>query len=166
MTNPDEGATETEAQGAGSLERLAREVANLESDPKKVEALAQQMVLSERYSGAFPHPAMLKQFGSVVENGAERAFQLTEREQSHRHECERKLIDAEIGTIKKQDTDRRLAIILTFIFLAGAMATSAILISKGHSVGAGLVGGAGVIAAVGALIAGGRRPRDGDSGAK
>lgn len=157
MTSPDEAPVSAGSGSTGSLERLAREVANLDGsgDPSSsdVQALAKRLVLSETYSGSFPHPAMLKQFDSVVENGAERAFQLTEREQSHRHECDRRLIDAEVAAVRSQGFDRRLVIILVFLFLFASTAASVFLITKGHSVGAGLFGGASLVTVIGSLFA-------------
>src|SRR4051794_32850438 len=90
-----------------TLERMARSVleagesrirtdgANLsENGQMEADTLA-EVLLSEKYSGIFPHPSVLRGLGQVVEHGAERAFRLTEKEQDHRHDCDRKLVDAE-----------------------------------------------------------------------
>ncbi|WP_206668814.1 DUF2335 domain-containing protein [Stutzerimonas nosocomialis] len=43
-------------------------------------------VYEERHSGPLPSPRQLREYEDVVPGGAERIFQMAEREQSHRHE--------------------------------------------------------------------------------
>jgi uncharacterized membrane protein len=157
MTGAGDSAEVSAVDQAGSLEKLAREIADLDevdsASDVKTTTLAQRLILSEQYSGSFPHPALLKQFDEVVDNGAERAFQLTEREQKHRHDCDLKLVDAEVTAIRGLGIDRRLVIILAFLFLFTSMTFSAVLVSKGHSAGAGIFGGISVLTTIGAIFA-------------
>jgi uncharacterized membrane protein len=160
-----------EAKFKMSLESLAREVANVDSEDEDgapsasaKEDLATRILLSERYSGAFAHPSLLKQFDQVVQNGAERAFALTEREQQHRHEMESKLVNAEIDAIKAQGFDRRLAIILVFLLVLAGLVIAAVLAAIGKPVGAGVSIGFSALAVLGTIFAATRvgKGRDGN----
>lgn len=113
------------------------------------EEIVQQVLLSETYKGSFAHPRILRQMNEVIPNGAERAFSMTEREQAHRHDCDKRLIDSEVECNKREYQDRRLAIVGAFIFLFVGLILSFVAILLGHKVGAGLGGGAALVAIIG-----------------
>jgi uncharacterized membrane protein len=124
------------------------DLAQLEQMPNSEEAAIAKVLLSETYRGAFPHPSVLKQLNDVIENGAERAFGMTEKEQAHRHECDTKIVDAEVEEAKARSFDRRLVIILAFVFLILSLSAATWLVVDGHAAGAGLVGGGGSLVAL------------------
>ena len=76
------------------------------------------VTLSEKYNGPFPHPSVLTELNKVVENGGERAFWLTEKEQEHRHAMEEAGLKSIIKHRDKEALDRRLIIILVFVSLS------------------------------------------------
>jgi uncharacterized membrane protein len=117
------------------------------------------VLLSERYKGSFPHPDVLSKLAECVEDGAERAFSLTEKEQQHRHECDRKVIDAQAKLIEAQvreidaeREDRRLLIVLSFIFLVLAGAAAFWAVMTDHPAGAGILGTSSLVALSAALV--------------
>ncbi len=70
----DKESTAGKEDNSSTLERLVeRALANGASDPDSAESKAElvRVLLSERYSGAFPHPDVLRQFDDVIDNGAE-----------------------------------------------------------------------------------------------
>jgi uncharacterized membrane protein len=138
--NPDE---ETDVS---ALELLAESALDDDSADNPEAELA-KILLSERYSGSFAHPNVLSRLDQVIKDGAERGFRLTEREQEHRHECDRKLVDCEVDSKKREAEDRRLLIILTFVFLLLALGGAIASVLTGHPAGAGIVGGSAVIIA-------------------
>jgi uncharacterized membrane protein len=143
LTRPQDPDEEADVS---ALELLAEGALNDDSTDNPKAALA-KILLSERYSGSFAHPNVLSRLNEVVENGVERGFRLTEREQEHRHECDRKLVDCEVESTKLEAKDRRLLIILTFVFLLLALGGAIASVLTGHPAGAGIVGGSAVIIA-------------------
>lgn len=49
------------------------------------------------HSGPLPAPEDLEQYGRIIDRGAERIFDMTEREQAHRHLMERHAVRGEFG---------------------------------------------------------------------
>src|SRR6185437_3076162 len=101
LNEPEKSADEPDAS---ALELLAEGVLKEETDPSSKAALA-GILLSERYSGNFAHPDVLRRLDGVIKDGAERGFRLTEREQEHRHKLDEKLVDSEIDSIKREAQD-------------------------------------------------------------
>jgi uncharacterized membrane protein len=141
LNKPEESTDEPDVS---ALELLAEGVLKDESDPSSKAALA-GILLSERYSGNFAHPDVLRRLDGVIKDGAERGFMLTEREQEHRHKLDEKLVDSQVDSNKREAQDRRLVIVLSFVFVFLALAGAFVAILTGHPVGAGLAGGAAVI---------------------
>ncbi len=136
------------------LERLvARALANYADDGSNVGPDASPSVmLSEKYSGPFAHPAVLADLDKVLENGAERGFCLTEREQSHRHEIERAEAASIIKHRESVSTDRRITIVCIFTFMLLCLTGAFIAVMTDHTAGAGLLGGGGAIVTALALF--------------
>lgn len=90
-------------------------------------------------SGPFPPPAMLAQYEDILPGSAERIFQLTEKEQAHRHDLESTGLRDEIfyrrlGMILGAAS---LVLILAVVALAAFLDQTAIALAV---VGVGLVG--------------------------
>jgi uncharacterized membrane protein len=153
---PSGGAVERPGNGGADneLERLAaRLLQDISEGTDGADGNGQGPVMfSEKYRGPFTHPYILKELNEVVQNGAERAFRLTEKEQEFRHESVTKLLTAEIDDAKKTAFDRRLVIILIFVFLLLCLAGAFAAVMTGHNTGAGLVAGAGAVLSGGAYL--------------
>jgi uncharacterized membrane protein len=152
---PSGGAVERQANGSDNeLERLAARL--LEDISEGADGanggLRGPVMFSEKYRGPFTHPHILKELNQVVENGAERAFKVTEDEQKFRHESVRQILASEIESRNKEAFDRRLVIILIFVFLILCLVGAFVAVMTGHNVGAGLVAGAGAVISGGALL--------------
>jgi uncharacterized membrane protein len=145
-----------EEADTSALELLAEGVLNGDDSSGPASgpnAALAKILLSERYSGSFAHPDVLRRLNEVIENGAERGFRLTEREQEHRHACDVKLVDCEVDSRKREAKDRRLLIILAFVFLLLGLGGAIAAVLTNHPAGAGIVGGgAAIIAALATLL--------------
>lgn len=98
-------------------------------------------VHEERHSGPLPPPRQLIEYDKAVPGGAERIFQMAEREQAHRHEIQRseaQLRQATIQHIKSRETrGQHYGASLAF----GVLALGAVMVFLGHvNIAAGLVG--------------------------
>lgn len=65
-------------------------------NPKIISVMRQ-----EYHRGPLPSPRQMKQYNDVLPGAAERIFQLTEREQAHRHNSETKALDGAISRDKR-----------------------------------------------------------------
>jgi uncharacterized membrane protein len=155
----DPRSIESGSGDVNELDRLAARLLEGYSDDHLAENgdRLSHIMFSEKYRGPFSHPHILRELDAVVTNGAERGFRLTEKEQEFRHARDKELLDSEIKERGKEASDRRLVIILIFVFLALCLGLAFAAVMTGHNAGAGLVAGAGaVIAGGGLLIARGR----------
>ncbi|EOE6703122.1 DUF2335 domain-containing protein [Morganella morganii] len=66
-------------------------------NPKAVSVIEKR----EFFRGPLPHPRQLKQYNDTLPGAAERIFQLTEREQAHRHNSETKALNGAISRDKR-----------------------------------------------------------------
>lgn len=147
-------AMESASHADNELDRLAARLLEDLSEDKDGEGGGRYgpVMLSEKYRGPFTHPYILKELDQVVNNGAERAFSLTEKEQEFRHARVNDIVAADIRSRDKEAVDRRLVIILIFTFLALCLAGAFAAVMTGHNTGAGLVAGAGAVITGGALL--------------
>ena len=141
-----------------------QELANLVAEGEagraddRVTQIASRALFSENYVGAFPHPRNLREFDKIVEGGAERAFQLTEREQAHRHKCDDKVIDAEIASRKAADADRRILVVMVSLVAFIGIISAVVLLALDKNVGAGIFGSVSVLSVLVASYFGRGRP--------
>lgn len=76
--------------------------------------------IAESYSGPLPHPAILERFRAVDPTFPGRVFDIAEREQAHRHEPERRRLEAAVADASADRRERRVGQFLGFaIMLAG-----------------------------------------------
>lgn len=153
----DDSASQTDAL-ASSLDRLVQALDSAGEDVDPKSAIA-KVLLSENYRGAFPHPAVLHQLNDVIPDGAERAFSMTEREQAHRHECDKLLIESENAARKREWEDRRIVIVMTFVLLFVSLGCGFYAVINGHPLGTGLAGGGALIALIGIFTLRARKNR-------
>lgn len=98
-------------------------------------------VLRKSHSGPLPAPEDLEHYGQIVDRGAERIFDMTEREQAHRHLMERRTVRGEFGI-------RILGQIGAIATVASLAALTAYCASIGQPVVAGGIVAIGTVAGV------------------
>ena len=59
---------------------------------EKAAKIAALMVKVTMFSGPLPHPDSLKDYNEAVPNGAERILAMAEKQTTHRHEMEKKVV--------------------------------------------------------------------------
>lgn len=128
-----EQESEDDAVGGDSEERILPNLKESDHLPNVLAAFAHQ------YSGPLPSPLTLKEFEETLPGAAERIFAEWEAETRHRHETERKILQADV---RAEARGQWLGFVLALIFLGAAV----YLIEAGH-------GATGVAVVVGELVA-------------
>lgn len=73
------------------------------ASPPPAERLSTTTIVEHRsqWVGPLPHPDALRAYGEIVDNGIERIVTMTEKQQQHTIDCERKLVDAKIADVAR-----------------------------------------------------------------
>lgn len=108
--------------------------------------------MSASFSGPLPPPATLQRYSEVIDNGAERIFQMAERNQAHRHELEQAAIRSEIRTAER-------GVVWGGVIALAGLACAGFLGWMGHEGAAGIVGGGTLATMVTAFVYGTRSRR-------
>ncbi len=131
-----------------SLEELIEEIPD---EAKKVLLLEriQSITISQaiHHSGPLPSPSTLKEYGSIIENGAERITQMAENQTNHRMALETSTIGKQLG---QSGRGQWFALIIALVALVIAWD----LAKSDHDAVAGIIGGATVVGLVSAFIYG------------
>ncbi len=70
---------------------------------QQLQQQSQRIEVREQWSGPLPPPAALERFNQILPNGAERIVAMAEKEQSHRIEYEKMVLQQQL---KKYDSDK------------------------------------------------------------
>ena len=101
--------------------------------------LGQRTLFSYTHSGPLPDPFSFQAYAKVLPDAPERIMRMAEKEQEHRHEMERKIVDADrIGYFLGQLIAGGLAALIIWVTYD--------LIRTGHSIQGLFVGGGGLTA--------------------
>jgi len=109
--------------------------------------------VSKQFSGPIPPPEYLEHYNRIVPNAAERILAMAEREQTHRHDGQKRALDADI----KEGKLGQILAFLIGVFTIGCGTYAAI---NGAQVAGSLIGSGGVIALVTAFILGRKSTQD------
>lgn len=99
------------------------------------------------FMGPIPPPALMRQYGEIIPNGAERIMSQAERQSAHRQKLENRVVSHGIA---QGYVGQTLAAIVAGAFLVAAYKLG----MAGHDVLAGILGGSTVVALVTAFIIG------------
>jgi len=141
--SPEENDKQEESSALISLEK---NLADLPEDKRK-EVIGFVSQTIRLHQGPLPSPETLKGYDSIVENGAERVFQMAERQSSHRMALEKEAISSEI---KQSVTGQWMGFILAIVFLLASIYLAII----GHSTLAGVIGGSTILGLVSIFVIG------------
>ena len=102
-TNAEE--PEETQQGAGELpeelEKALQEIPE-EAREKVLQAFLEISIQKfSSFSGPLPPPTLLKEYSDIVENGAERIFQMTEKQSNHRMQLENHALREELDQSRR-----------------------------------------------------------------
>lgn len=104
---------------------------------------------SSSFSGPLPPPALLKEYSDIVKNGAERIFQMTEKQSAHRMQLEDHAIREELEQSRRGQN---------FGFALGVLGLilATILALMGHETIAGIFGTTTIVGLVTVFVVGKR----------
>lgn len=94
------------------------------------------------FSGPLPPPAFIEKYDNIIPNGAERILALVEKQQSHRHELEKKVIYSDV-------LNSRLGIFFAFLISITGISAGTWLGANGYELAGGFIG----IGGVGSIVA-------------
>jgi uncharacterized membrane protein len=84
----------------------------------EVNSITQAQVQAEFFSGPIPPPSYLARYNDVVPNGADRILGMAEKQSTHRESLEAKVID---GNIRSQRRGQTQAFILALVVILGGI---------------------------------------------
>ncbi|MBY6239737.1 DUF2335 domain-containing protein [Methylosinus sp. Sm6] len=105
----------------------------------------QPQVVSAKWVGPLPPPAVLREFEDLLPGGAERLFDQFEKEAEHRRSCEKKQLDAAIA-------DTRLGQFLAGLYAVCAFGVAAFAIYKEANWAAVVIGGTTIVGGIVAFL--------------
>lgn len=110
----------------------------------------------KQYSGPVPSPEILAKFEEIVPGAAAKLVQLALTEAEHRHNIEKKQLDANIEFTREyfKDTKRGMAIALITTTLVLAIIVLALFLKQ--SIVAGIMGGSTIVALATVFVVGRR----------
>ena len=115
---------------------VASEVSEIREVRSELRALR-----AEFFSGPLPPPHILAKYDEIIPNGAERILAMAERQEGHRHQMEKAIVEAEIQ-------QSRLGLVLGFVVVMTMGVGGMVLIWHGSNVN----GLAIVLTALGGLL--------------
>ena len=106
-----------------------------------------QMTQSFSFSGPLPPPQLLKQYNDVVPNGAERLMAMAERQQNHRQELERTVIE---GNVESESRGQWMGLFISIAVIGAGTYLAAI----GRQITGGILVGVDVVALASVFVVG------------
>lgn len=144
---------EENQQGVGELPEELEKA--LQEIPEEIREKVLQAFLGisiqkfSSFSGPLPPPALLNEYSDIVENGAERIFQMTEKQSNHRMQLENHALREELDQSRRGQN---------FGFILGlvGLILATILAIMGHEVVAGIFGTTTIVGLVTVFVIGKR----------
>ena len=141
----EKALAEVTPEAVDALQKLDKnEVLQKLDKETRAEVLSLFSIERKTFSGPIPHPDLLRGYEDIKEGFAERIVSMTEKQQEHRMECEKRLIKS---TVSQRLRGQWMGLCVTMVF-AGVAAWLGYL---GHDWLAGTIFG-GTIAAVAAIF--------------
>lgn len=106
--------------------------------------------------GPLPNPELLAHYEAVLPGLADRIVAMAEAEGTHRHEMDKKVVDAQIDDVRDQRTIEQRGQWFGFGIGLAAFLTCYLTTRSGHPVTGGFIGTSGVAGLVSAFIIGRR----------
>jgi uncharacterized membrane protein len=119
---------------------------------KRVQQVVRQEQRLEVHSGPLPPVSDFSGYDQIVPGAAERILVMAESEISHRHEQERKSLDADIKANRSILFERKLGQSMAFVVAMSALGIGGFLVYGGHPVAGTIFGGFGLAPVVWAFV--------------
>ncbi len=111
-----------------------------------------------KFKGPLPHPDILKAYETISPGFANRIVEMAENETRHRHACENKALDADIGFNHKVFAEARIGQVFAFLIGITAIVSGSYAAVHGAGFTGAFIGGGGVIGLVAVFIMGRKMP--------
>jgi uncharacterized membrane protein len=125
---------------------------------KVIYALQQRIAV---HQGPIPHPDILAGYQSIDPEFAHKIVEMAEKEQQHRHNQDRKTLEANIKLARKDSTTDRVQIILGqilgFVVAIAALGGGVMMVTSGHPITGGIFGVSGIAGVVSVFVVDRRR---------
>jgi uncharacterized membrane protein len=79
-------------------------------------------VTAAKFSGPLPPPTILEAYNQIIPNGAERIMAMAERNQSHRHDIENRVVN---GNLRAQPRGQWFAFTISLVAIGGGIGLAA-----------------------------------------
>jgi len=107
----------------------------------------------QSFSGPIPHPSTLEGYERLVKGSADRIIQMAEKQVTHRHSIEKKII-------KSETLNSLLGVIFAFVIAMTTVLGGVWVMVNGSVWGGGFLGAAGLLGLVSVFIYGTRSRRE------
>jgi len=124
---------------------------NVPAKPQEKDQSYAKLVAAS-FNGPLPPPPILQGYDDIQPGFAERIVSMAESESAHRHELERKALDADIKGTEKEFLERRIGQILAFLIVIIMAGIATYLAVIGREIAASVFGGPAIAAIVGAFL--------------
>jgi len=130
--------------------------------PEGQPAPANRHIITEQFAfqGPIPHPSILAGYEQVLPGAADRIISLAESETKHRHEMEKKILDAEIAGNRSEVREVLMGQVFAFIIALSTIGSGAYTAVNGAQFAGSIIGTAGVSGLVYVFIMGRKNPKN------
>lgn len=116
-------------------------------DQATLKASMVALSIEKSWSGPLPSPASLKEYNNAFPNGAEKIFNISERQSEHRMDLEKLAVASDL---KQSERGQLYGLIIALAFFIGAF----ILIWAGHDIPGTILGSVDLVALVSVFVIG------------
>ncbi|MCP4115428.1 MAG: DUF2335 domain-containing protein [Desulfobacteraceae bacterium] len=113
-----------------------------------------ESLVASQFQGPIPPPELLAGYDDVVPGAADRIIALAEKETAHRHEMEKKVLDAEVKVISNEAREIFLGQIFAFLIGTTTVLAGVYAAVHGAQITGSLIGTSGVVGLVSVFILG------------
>ena len=115
---------------------------------------------SSSFVGPIPPPQILDKYNQILPGAADRILKMAEKEQSHRHEMQEKLVESQASDFRQDRNEKRLGQIFGFAIGVVSIISGSVTAIQGAPWAGGFIGSAGVVGLVSVFVVGRRDQQD------
>ncbi len=120
----------------------------------------EEHIVAQQFEGPLPPPSTLAQYNNIQKGFADRIVTLAENESNHRHEMDKKFLDANIKLNRDEVIEARIGQFCGLIIGLAAIFGGSYTAMNGSQITGSLIGTSGVVGLVSAFILGRKKPKN------
>lgn len=129
-----------------------------QKQPTKHKIAIKQQLVAEQFEGPLPPPSTLAGYNNIQKGFADRIIIMAENEASHRHEMDKRVLDARIQVTEYEANEARLGQIFGLLIGVTALIAGSYTAIQGFAFAGSVIGTSGVIGLVSVFIMGRKTP--------